>query len=253
MSSSDSSSDSDSLSDSDSSSDSGSIHDHPEAASYDPELEVYELEEAADKTYDKNVGVPLQLWEDAMNETEREVSTCKLLLQSYRAKPDLAFSRAVALYEGLYYAEVLGLCVPMLGSGLKDFQGYLKTARAYLRRQGGAGDGKRLLLLTEKLQMYMEQTETSLAEFRQRRSENQQKVATMKENRNRLIYEQLVLSMKRSTERLDVERAVLEHVTNEYWLDFTSENALEEMKTLVRRRAPPRGAPAPSDDPPAKR
>jgi hypothetical protein len=223
-----------------------SIHDHPKDA-------LYELEQAADKTYDENVGVPLQLWKDAKNEIDRKVSTCELLLQSCRAKPDLAFSRAVALYEGLYDAEVLGLCVPMLGSGLKDFQGYFKKAQAYHRRQGDSGDGETLRLLTEKLRMYMEQTETSLAEFRQRRSENQQKVATMKENRNRLIYQQLILSMKKETTRIDVERAVLESITNEYLRDFTSENALEEMQTLVRRRAPHRGAPAPSDGPAAKR
>jgi len=110
-----------------------------------------------------------------------------------------------------------------------------------------------LQLLTKKLRMYEEQSETSLEEFRQQRNENQQKVATMKENRNRLIYEQLVLSMNRSTKRLDLERAVLEIFTNGYWRDFTWKNALEEMQTLVRRRAPHRGAPAPSDGPAAKR
>ena len=276
MSSSDSSSGSGSSSDSDSSSDSGSVHEHPEAAPHDTELDIYNLQEAADETYDKNVGLPLKLWKDAMRETGEEVSACKRLLKSRDPKTDLAFSRAAALYEGLYDAEVLGLCVPMLGSGLQAFREYLKTARAYLRRQLNAKDKKSLQLLTEKLRMYEEQSKTSLEEFRQQRNENQQKVATMKENRNRLIYEQLVLSMNRSTKRLDVERSVLEHVTHKYWLDFTSKDALDDMKAVLEsvtngywrdfssknvlhemntlaQRAPPRGARAPSDGPAAKR
>ena len=102
---------------------------------------------------------------------------------------------------------------------------------------------ERLLLLTETLQEHIDDTEALLAEFRQRRSENLQKVERMKTNRNTMIYEQLLLKIHRELGRLDVEPGVLKSVTDLYWKEFTWRQALEEMKAVVQR-ATPKGAPA---------
>ena len=243
MSSSDSSSDSNSSSDSDSSSDSGSIHDHPGVASYDLELDVSELEQAADETYDEKVGIPLQMWEDAMGDTGREISNSQLLLKSQHTKPGPAFSNSAELYEGLYDAEVLDQCVPLLELGPEAFRGYQKRAQAYLQRQEYDAFKEKLQLINEKIRMYLEQAETYLTEFRQRRSENLQKVERMKTNRNTMIYEQLLLKIHCELGRLDVEPGVLKSVTDLYWKEFTWRQALEEMKAVVQR-ATPKGAPA---------
>ena len=72
------------------------------------------------------------MWKDVLEETDGEISKCYCLIKAVCQKPDLAFSRAVELYEGLYNAKVLDHCAPMLKSGLKDFQNYQKKANAIL-------------------------------------------------------------------------------------------------------------------------